>query len=170
MTKKANQEKIPAEIKYKHGGRKVEIEVVWKKPSEVFSAWSEDVDYLSHALDVFNGDLQLVDFKRLKDFAQNVKTVSGLSLTKEDPLAPHYIRDGSLSINHKNLAGIKLRVFNEYFTLDEASYFETMKKLSKLASSIADLNPAYARVSHIQNAYKLCDMVRELGEASEFEG
>lgn len=170
MTKKANQEKIPAGIKYKHGGRKVEIEVVWKNPIEVFCDWSEEVYHLSHKLDVFSGDLPLVDFQRLKVFAREVKTVSGLSLSKEDPLAPHYIRDGSLSINHKNLAGLKLRVFDEYFVLDEASYFETMKKLCKLASSIADLNPAYARVSHIQNADKLCDMVRELGEASEFEG
>ncbi len=169
MSKKENQDKIPAEIKYKHGGQKVEIEAIWKKPSEVFSEWAEEVYYLSHALDVFSGDLHLVDFQRLKDFAREVKTVSGLSLPKEDPLAPHYIRDGSLSINQKNLSGLKLRVFNEYFVLDEDSYFETMKKLYKLASSIADLNPTYARMSHIQNADKLCDMVRELHEASEFQ-
>lgn len=168
MVKKANQEKIPAEIKYKHGGRKVEIEVIWKKPSEVFSAWSEDVYHLSNSLDFFNGDLQLIDFRRLKEFAQNVKSVSSLSLSKEDTLAPYYIREETVSINPKHLSGLRLRASNEFGEHEDVPYLETMKKLCKLASSISDLNPIYARMSHMQTADSLCEMVRDLIEADTY--
>jgi len=164
MSKKANQEKIPAEIKYNHNGRKVEIEVIWKKPSEVFAGWSEEVFHLVEALDFYQGDLSLLDFRRLKDFAQDVKSVASLSLSKEDPRAPYYIREGSVSINPKHLSGLSLLTTSMHGTPEESSYLETMQKLYKLASSVSDINPMYARISHLQRADRLCEIVRDLIE------
>jgi hypothetical protein len=166
MVKKANQEKIPAEVKYKHGGREVEIEVIWKKPSEIFSRWTEEMYYLSSAIEHCRGDLHLSDFKRLREFSQDVANVSCLALSPEDYLAPYYIKEGKLKLDRKHLTSLKLRVTDDYGEVDEESYCETMKKLCKLAMEISRLNPIYTRISDLQVADRLCDMVRDLIDAS----
>jgi hypothetical protein len=164
MSKKANQEKIPAEFKYNGGRSKSHLDIVWKKPSEIFAGWSEEVYHLIQALDFYQGDLPLVDFRRLKDFAENVRSVASLSMSKEDPLAPYYIREGTVTINPKHLSGLTLLASNEYGEPEETSYLETMKKLYKFANAVSNINPVYARMSHLQRADRLCEMVRDLIE------